>query len=76
MASLHKEIVVLFLTLAFFLVQISQIVADLAPNEDEDEIVKPDIKKTDDTITTLEPPKIASNLGEFSVIYCDEAANW
>jgi Uncharacterized protein family UPF0016 len=81
MASLHKEISKL-LTLALLVVIFAlQIVADLAPNEDEDEkaAVEPDLKKLDVLVTTLEPPKTASNLGfihafiaSFSVIIVSE----
>lgn len=74
-----------FLTLGLLsIVFISQLVCvfgDLAPNEDDDDDVKPptDLKKVDETITTLEPPKAASNLGfihafiaSFSVIIVSE----
>lgn len=79
MASLHKEIHRL-LTLALLLIIFAlQIAADLAPNEDEDEDVKPDLKKLDETVTTLEPPKTGASMGfihafiaSFSVIIVSE----
>lgn len=72
-----------FLTLALFgIVFISQIAfvfGDLAPKEDEDEDVKPptDLKKIDETVTTLEPPKtslgfIHAFIASFSVIIVSE----
>lgn len=79
MASLHKNLNK-FLTFALLIVIFAlQIAADLAPNEDEDENVKADPKKPDDSVTTLETPKAASNLGfihafiaSFSVIIVSE----
>lgn len=71
-----------FLTLVIlFVVFISMVLGDLAPKEDEDEEIKPptDLKKIDETVTTLEPPKTISNLGfihafiaSFSVIMVSE----
>lgn len=74
-----------FLTLVLlaivFVSQIGIIFGDLAPREDEDEDVKPptDLKKPDELMTTLEPPKPGSNLGfihafiaSFSVILVSE----
>ena len=74
-----------FLTLALlsvvFMTQIAFVIGDLAPKEDEDEDVKPptDLKKTDDILTTLDPPKTAASLGfihafiaSFSVIIVSE----
>lgn len=71
-----------FLTLVvLFIVFVSLVVGDLAPKEDEDEDVKPpiDVKKVEEIITTLEPPKAGSNLGfihafiaSFSVIMVSE----
>lgn len=71
-----------FLTLVvLFIVCISLVLGDLAPKEDEDEEVKPptDLKKIEEVVTTLEPPKTASNLGfihafiaSFSVIMVSE----
>lgn len=73
-----------FLTLVLlsivFLSQILFVFGDLAPKEDEDENVKPptDLKKIDETVTTLEPPKTASLgfihafIASFSVIIVSE----
>lgn len=81
MASLHKEIanlLTLALILAIFLFEV--VSGDLAPNEDFDENIKPEAKKPDEIVTTLEPPKPSgSNLGfihafiaSFSVIIVSE----
>lgn len=74
-----------FLTLSLLaIVLLSQFVyvlGDLAPNEDEDEDVKPptDLKKPDEITTSTEPPKPGSNMGfihafiaSFSVIIVSE----
>jgi Ca2+/H+ antiporter, TMEM165/GDT1 family len=78
MASLHKKIAK-FLTLVLLAILLTQVAADLAPIEDDEEIVKPELKKTDEIMTTLEPPKAGSNLGfihafiaSFSVIIVSE----
>lgn len=62
-----------------FLSQVLFAFGDLAPNEDDEDVKPPtDLKKPDDTMTTLEPPKV-SNLGfihafiaSFSVIIVSE----
>lgn len=72
-----------FLTLVtlvvVFFCQIAFVFGDLAPNEDEDDVKPPvDLKKPEEILTTLEPPKV-SNLGfihafiaSFSVIIVSE----
>ena len=78
MASIQKEFAkLLTLVLLVMIIFALQVAADLAPNEEEE--IKPEIKKTDETVTTLEPPKPGSNLGfihafiaSFSVIIVSE----
>jgi Uncharacterized protein family UPF0016 len=70
-----------FLTSALLLIVFvaQSVFADLAPNEDEEEVKpSPDLKKLDESMTTLEPPK-SGNLGfihafiaSFSVIMVSE----
>lgn len=79
MASIQKEFAKLLTLVLLVIIFALQVAADLAPNEDEEENVKPEIKKTDETVTTLEPPKPGSNLGfihafiaSFSVIIVSE----
>lgn len=78
--ALNKFLTFVLLSIVF-VSQFIFVYGDLAPKEDEDEDVKPpsDLKKIDETMTTLEPPKIASNLGfihafiaSFSVIIVSE----
>lgn len=71
-----------FLTTALlgivFISQISFVFCDLAPNEEEDEELKPVQKTIDDTITTAEPHTISSLgfihafIASFSVIIVSE----
>lgn len=72
-----------FLTLALlsavFMIQIAFVFGDLAPKEDEDDDVKPptDLKKIDEIVTTLQPPKtslgfIHAFIASFSVIMVSE----
>ena len=79
MASLQKEFAKLLTLVLFVIIFALQVAADLAPNEEEEENVKSESKKTDETVTTLEPPKPGSNLGfihafiaSFSVIIVSE----
>lgn len=78
--TVNKFLTLVLLTLVF-ISQFMFVFGDLAPKEDEDEDVKPptDLKKIDETVTTLEPPKTVSKLGfihafiaSFSVIMVSE----
>lgn len=80
MVQQHSSLGNLLTSALLLIVFVAQTVfADLAPNEDEDEAKpSPDLKKPDESITTLEPPK-AGNLGfihafvaSFSVIIVSE----
>lgn len=75
-----RRFLTLSLLAAVFVSQFVYVLGDLAPNEDEDEDVKPptDLKRPDEVLPT-EVPKPASNLGfihafiaSFSVIIVSE----
>lgn len=80
MANLLQTTINKFLTLLVLCASIYSVVCDLAPKEDEEEDVKPptDLKKIDELITTLEPPKTGSLgfihafIASFSVIIVSE----
>lgn len=75
-----SKLLTLVTLLVVFFCQVAFVFADLAPNEDEDDVKPPiDLKKPDESITTLEPPAKVSNLGfihafiaSFSVIIVSE----
>lgn len=77
-AAVSKFMTLVTLAVVFFC-QVAFVFADLAPNEDEEDVKPPtDLKKPDESVTTLEPPK-GSNLGfihafiaSFSVIIVSE----
>lgn len=78
--AINKFLTLVLLSIVF-VSQFLFVFGDLAPKEDDDDDVKPptDLKKIDETVTTLEPPKPVSNLGfihafiaSFSVIIVSE----